>query len=197
MKNEVRREETKSSILKAATDCFARNGYEGTGVAEICGQAGVSKGAFYYHFDGKESVFLEIIESWLATLERMLDGVAGEDKTIPDIFEEMSAMMKIVFQSGNTPLMLDFWVQATRNEKIRIATIAPYQRYRDIFSALIRRGVEEGSLYPVDAGSVAQALISLASGMFLQGLLDPEGSDWGRVAEDSMAILLKGIKKGE
>lgn len=199
MKNLQRREETKLNILNAATACFAENGYNGTGVAEICNQAGVSKGAFYYHFESKEAVFLHLINNWLENTEQMLNNAvkSNEGKTAPEIFRKMSAMMQEVFQPDNSQasLFLELWTQATRSGKIREATIAPYKKYHEIFSDLIRQGIKEGSFYPVDPNSGAQAILSMTSGLFLQGLLDPEGVDRGKAAEDSIKIILKGLQK--
>ena len=53
MGRQKRGEETRSRILDAAQGCFVQHGYDATGVAEICRSAGLSKGAFYYHFPSK------------------------------------------------------------------------------------------------------------------------------------------------
>lgn len=47
------------SLLSAAIDEFMKNGYEGTSVDSIAKKAGVSKGAFYYHFPNKELLLME------------------------------------------------------------------------------------------------------------------------------------------
>ena len=58
---------TRARILDVSTRLFSQNGYDATGVAEICAAASVSKGAFYHHFESKHSVFLAILDEWLAT----------------------------------------------------------------------------------------------------------------------------------
>lgn len=45
--------QTRARLLAAAADAFARNGYDGTRVAEIARAAQVSNGALYAHFDSK------------------------------------------------------------------------------------------------------------------------------------------------
>lgn len=47
------------SLLSAAIEEFIKNGYEGTSVDSIAKKAGVSKGAFYYHFPNKEVLLME------------------------------------------------------------------------------------------------------------------------------------------
>ena len=44
----------------AATELFATRGYGDTSVADILASAGVSRGALYHHFDGKEDLFAAV-----------------------------------------------------------------------------------------------------------------------------------------
>jgi AcrR family transcriptional regulator len=50
-----RAEETHTRILDAALEAFARYGYDGTSVSEICRRAEVTKGGFYHHFPSKQA----------------------------------------------------------------------------------------------------------------------------------------------
>lgn len=197
MKNLQRREKTRSRILKSAGQCFAREGYDRVGVAEICRQAGVSKGAFYYHFKSKQQVLMELLDIWLAKLEQGLAAAADDSRGIPETLLRMSGMIKGLIQSDfkQAPIFLELWTQASRDETVRQQTIATYTKYRQIFTGLITRGIDEGSLAGIDPVSGAQVILSLASGIFLQSLLDPEGADWEKVAGDSIQIMLDGLKR--
>jgi hypothetical protein len=73
------------------------------------------------------------------------------------------------------------------------ATVAPYRRYRDWFADIVRAGVAEGSLRPVDPDAAAVAIVALAVGMLLQGLLDPDGANWGQAMHDGITMLLDGL----
>jgi TetR/AcrR family transcriptional repressor of nem operon len=46
----------RDKIVAAAIDLFRRNGYVATTVDEICAAAGVTKGAFFHHFESKEDL---------------------------------------------------------------------------------------------------------------------------------------------
>src|ERR1700733_10037388 len=50
----------RTRVLDAAVDLFARQGYDGTSVAEVIAQAGVAKGGFYHHFASKEALLYEV-----------------------------------------------------------------------------------------------------------------------------------------
>jgi AcrR family transcriptional regulator len=55
----------KRALVRAAEDVFAAAGVAGAKVEDIAKKAGISKGAFYLHFDSKEAALKFIIESWL------------------------------------------------------------------------------------------------------------------------------------
>ena len=69
---QARAEATRQRILDSAVDLFSELGYGETGLADVLQRAGVSKGAFYYHFSSKESLAAAIIEDYRHRVEVML-----------------------------------------------------------------------------------------------------------------------------
>lgn len=197
-----RGEETRSAILAAAAASFAEHGYDGTGVAEICERAGVSKGAFYYHFEGKQALFLTLIEDWLQGVETALDNNNTEELSVPERLLEMSNsfQQRLAAEQPRLALILEFWTQATRDDTVRDAVLSPYRSFQRFFSALIQEGIAEGSIRTINPAAGAQVLLSLASGLFFQGLLAPTTADgaievaWGDVAKQSVRLLLTGLQ---
>ncbi len=192
-----RSQETRANILNAAQSLFAQNGYDATGVADICQEAGVSKGSFYYHFPSKQALFLELLDEWLSGLDVQLNLLRQNDQSAPDSLIAMTSVLPLVFQSAGNHLQifLEFWIQASRDATIWEATIAPYHRYQTLFASLIEEGITEGSLEPVDTQLTAQVIVSFAVGLLLQGLLDPQGADWEKVAKQGIQYLMDGITK--
>jgi AcrR family transcriptional regulator len=190
-----RSEETRANILDAAVRRFAISGYDAASVDEICSAAGVSKGAFYHHFPTKQSVFLALLEGWLKTVDLGLEGL--RQPTVPETFVQMTQLLPVIFAAADDrlPMFLEFWTQASRDETVWAATIAPYRHYRAHFADLIRDGIAEGSLKQVDPESAAQVVLSLAVGLFLQGVLDPKGADWQKIGQESMQIIMNGLAK--
>ena len=54
-----RKEATHDRIVEAAARAIRRSGYNGTGVAEIMKEAGLTHGGFYAHFESREGMLAE------------------------------------------------------------------------------------------------------------------------------------------
>jgi AcrR family transcriptional regulator len=53
---------TRGQLIEVATGLFAEHGYEGTSIEAVLAAAGVSRGALYHHFAGKEALFKAVID---------------------------------------------------------------------------------------------------------------------------------------
>lgn len=61
---QARAESTRRRILEAAARLFGERGYSETGLTDIVEGAGLSTGAFYYHFSSKEAVASAIVDDF-------------------------------------------------------------------------------------------------------------------------------------
>jgi AcrR family transcriptional regulator len=53
---------TRDALLGAARELFGAHGYADTSADDIVQKAGVTKGALYHHFSGKEAIFRAVVE---------------------------------------------------------------------------------------------------------------------------------------
>ena len=196
-KHHQRSEETQSRLLSAGEACFARSGYDGTSVATICQAAGVSKGAFYHHFESKQAIFLELLNRWLAAMDVAMLDMSDSQQDVPAKLMAMTSIVGQLSQVADRDLLiyLEFINRAVRDRQVWQEAIEPYYRYRDIFANLIAEGISEGSLREIDPKSGATIIVGLAVGLLIQGFLDPKGIDWQSVTQEGFSIMLKGLER--
>jgi len=185
-----RSEETRANIISSAVKLFSTHGFNAASVDDICKDAGISKGAFYHHFESKQALFLALLDGWLQTIDTAIE--ASKDKTAPETFSQMTEAFPYIFATAGEglPMFLEFWLQASRDEKIWQASIAPYRRYHKHFTSLIKKGVDEGSFVEVDPELTARMIVSMAMGLLLQSLLDPKGAKWEKTAREITTMMM-------
>jgi TetR/AcrR family transcriptional regulator, transcriptional repressor for nem operon len=59
------RHESKTKLLNAALHVIRAKGYSATRIEDICETAGLTKGSFFHHFDGKEALALAAADYWI------------------------------------------------------------------------------------------------------------------------------------
>jgi AcrR family transcriptional regulator len=77
---------TRGQLIEVATRLFAEHGYEGTSIEAVLSAAGVSRGALYHHFAGKEALFEAVVS---AVSEQVTIELA---ETVQDCADPLDAM---------------------------------------------------------------------------------------------------------
>lgn len=192
-----RSEETHNHILDVANHLFSKSGYDATGVAEICQAAGVSKGAFYHHFPSKQAVFMELINMYMNGIEVGFNQMRQQIQDVPQAILQMAEMVGSLFQTADIhlPIFLEFWSQANHDPQVWEATVSPYHRYLSYFAEMVQEGINQGSIREVDPQQTARVIVSLAVGLLMESLFNPQVTDWQNEVRQSMAQLLHGITR--
>ena len=66
-KQDPQRGDARSRLLEAARDVIRAKGFSATSVDDLCRAAGVTKGAFFHHFDSKEALGVAAADYWSET----------------------------------------------------------------------------------------------------------------------------------
>lgn len=61
----------RGKILDAAIDLIRRDGFAATSLDDLCRKAGVTKGAFFHHFTGKEDIGVAAADYWREGTSRL------------------------------------------------------------------------------------------------------------------------------
>ncbi|MCE5185736.1 MAG: TetR/AcrR family transcriptional regulator [Planctomycetaceae bacterium] len=65
--------DTKERILSTATNLFSSHGYTATSIDDILNAVGITKGAFYHYFNGKESLCEAALDEAIAAYHGLAD----------------------------------------------------------------------------------------------------------------------------
>ena len=191
--------ETRARIIETSRKMFSLQGYEATSVSQICTSAGISKGAFYHHFLSKYEVFAAILETWLHELDEDFAALRQSASTVPDGLLAMTGVFDRIMSdsSGSLSLFLEFWRYSARNPEIWKKTNEPYLHYVAFIKNLLDSGVHEGSIPESNTESVSYTMMSLAIGLIVQNMMNPNAQNWTKVSEDSFKLLINGITRSE
>jgi AcrR family transcriptional regulator len=194
MTREQSKANTREKLLVAARSAFARSGFHGASVEEIASEAGFSTGALYSNFDGKEDLFLML-------MERETDEHAGE---IADAVRARTSISEratggarqwMTMIERDTELLLlfmEFWAYGVRDARVRPKVAARFAQVRELLTKLIVDGVREFELeLDIPAEHLAVAIDALADGIARQKLTDPEA-----VPDDLMGKVLSVLLAG-
>ena len=55
------KQESRDKIIEAARDLFRRRGFDGASIDQVMNAAGLTRGAFYAHFDSKDDLIREVL----------------------------------------------------------------------------------------------------------------------------------------
>ena len=75
--------DARTKLLDAAIEMIRKQGYAATSVDELCRKAGVTKGAFFHHFESKDALAVAAANHWSATTGALFAGADYHDHDDP------------------------------------------------------------------------------------------------------------------
>jgi AcrR family transcriptional regulator len=172
------RAQTRSRLLDAAAQLFARKGYGGASVEEIADTAGYTIGALYSNFGSKAQLMVELITS------RASDRVTEAARIVEDSQEHGESPLKALDRmfaevadkdTDGPPLQGEFWLYAIRNPEVMKILAEKLEAPRENLAHLIGTALQRRS--PAHLGQVdalATIMFALFDGLVRQRRIAPE-----------------------
>jgi len=177
-----RRARTRKQLLDAANAVFVRRGFATASLDEIAESAGVSKGALYYNFAGKEDLFLALVEQRLE--RRAADLAAGlhaaraelEQTDQGEAAHPIDAVLaRLPLDRDWTLLFLEFVCHAAREPRAAAAFAERLDALRALGARALEQLAADAQLtLPAPPAELADALSALANGAAIEALLAPD-----------------------
>jgi AcrR family transcriptional regulator len=177
-RREQRKEETRGELIAAAARAFAHHGYHGASLDQIARDAGYSTGAIYWHFSGKEDLFLGVYEAYSAARAREFDYIHARAQGSTGERARAYADQWMARLSGDPDflvLSVEFLVHAWRNPQLREAFSHRVAAGRLALARILEEEARNGAFeLPMPADGLATALREMGSGLGLAKLIDTD-----------------------
>jgi AcrR family transcriptional regulator len=174
---EQSRAQTRERLLTAARGVFARRGFHGASVDEIASEAGFSTGALYSNFDGKEDLFLVLMDREIDEHAREIAEAVRARASVAERARGGARQWMTMIEREPDVLLLftEFWAYGVRYAQVRPKVAARFAQMREVLTSLIADGVREFDLeLAIPAEELAVAIDALAEGIARQKLADPQ-----------------------
>jgi AcrR family transcriptional regulator len=172
-----KRTRTRARLLDAAYELFAKRGLHGATLADVARRAGMTTGAIYGNFKGKEELFLAVFDRFLSfgvNTELLHDGASFEGAGFRDqmriLGEAVVAFLKIAEGSG--VLFYEFQIYAATHPEFRAeADRRTRARYRVVAERWRRYVSEADAKMPMER--FVAVIDAMIDGLICQRVLTP------------------------
>ncbi len=158
----------RSLLIDSATDLIRRRGYAPTSVDDICAAAGVTKGAFFHHFESKEALAGACLARWREQMTALLAGAAFHAEADPT--SRLVGCMDFLISVLNQPGMLKSCLAGTivqeaseSSGELRSAAGSCFAAMQEPFEGLVRDAARSRRR-KIDAGALARLWLAAVQG---------------------------------
>ena len=170
------KEGTHRALLEAARRVLNQLGYQGATLDRIAAEAGYTKGAVYWHFKNKESLFLDLLAEALRDnlreLHALLD-LAGDDAERIEL--EMAGYIERQFGKAVPVLALELELESRRNPSLAAVYRTVITRHQAEICRILERYYQVvGREPPMPVAQLTALVLAFAEGFALQRQSRPE-----------------------
>jgi AcrR family transcriptional regulator len=172
---EERRQARREQILEAARACLLEHGLEAVSMEMIIARSGLSTGAVYGYFKGKEEIISAVVSEGTAEIGRRLAPVLANPQP-PPLPEFTGQVLSAIASFGPASPGADRllvgihgWSHSQSDPALRAATRRAYAGLRKLFAQTAGRWQAAGALDPdADPDALAELLTSICLGFVAQ-----------------------------
>lgn len=192
-----RTSDAKERLLEVASDLIWRNSYGAVSVDQICQQAGVKKGSFYYFFPSKSDLAVEAFERhWTQArekydrifsaqtppVERILNYCGQLYETQKRLKAETGQVLGCPYASVGSEL-------STQDEKIRHKAAELFERGCKYLESALRDARRDGIIDNEDFQGVAHSVYSLVTGTLFQAKVRNDAEVLKQLGPDILQLI--------
>lgn len=168
---------TRENILATAESIILQRGYAGTSIEDIISQAGITKGGFFYHFDGKSDLARNLIKRYLEQDEAFFTGLVERAESLTeDPLQQLLIFLKLMAEAmDDLPsthpgcLVASFTYESQQfDEEVRTLNAQGILSWRRIFMEYLEKIVAK---YPMRIDRPLEELADMLTGVIEGGII--------------------------
>jgi AcrR family transcriptional regulator len=181
----------RAQLTRAAYKVVGQKGYYDFTVRDIAREAGLSTGLVHYYFKNKEDLLLNLLKEINRNMTIILNkNIIKSD----DPREKLNIFMNQAFDLVKNEkdyfyIVIDFWTQVNKNERMKRANIKLFKSYRDEITKILKEGMDKGVFMKMDPDYTAAVIISIIQGLIIQYVIDNNAFQY----EDYVKKIMKHI----
>lgn len=200
VEQERRLPDTRTRILHSARKIFARYGFQGATLDLVAQDAGLTKGAVYWHFSSKNDLYLALCER---SLKQLLEGLPEQVRAIfssTNVMERLkdffSSQLAACEKQGGEQTMLFFeFISSSRDELVKEKLCQSFSALFEETTAILQDLQDQGLITrEIEAHDLSIALHSLVNGVVLMWLIAPNQIAFPSLSEAMSKMIVNGIK---
>jgi TetR/AcrR family transcriptional regulator, mexJK operon transcriptional repressor len=183
------------AIRQAATRAFLANGYEGTSMEAVAGQAGVPKSTLYKRFPDKRALLRAVLGERVSAWREMESAHCPDD----DLESRLKRLAVDILRHATTPEVKAFWLLASTawgrpDEASERQAAIGYSRMMARLELEIRQFGPPAGIVARDPRQVAVALMTMLAGWieYVAPTSDRPEEDGEKFAHASVEMLIRG-----
>ena len=186
--------ERRRTFVEAAWRRAASQGWRDMTVDDVCAEAGLSKGAFYTHFDSKQALLYALVEddaTWAAAVMNRLEAQHLQGT------ERLRWLTRVMLERAKDParvqVLADLWAAALTEPEVRQRFSAVVDAQRRVIRGWVEEAISGEEIVELPANALASILLALNDGLMLHRALDESGFQWANVSR-ALDVLLAGVR---
>ena len=180
-------------ILDAALRVFAKKGYRDAAVDDIAVESKTSKGGVYFHFPGKQAIFLELLDRSAVRLRRKLEeAIAAEPTAVRKADAALLTLLRTF--AAHKALGRLFMIEALgagREFHRRLAEI--HFEFALVIQVQLDLAVAQGEIEPLDTRIAATAWFGALNEVLTRWLLSAQPEKLEQVYESLRPLLMRSV----
>lgn len=187
-------DKTKTAILEAAKDIFARNGYGTVTMKDFCDALELSRGGLYRHFSSTKEIFVQLLERDKETSAAELAQAIKDEIPAKQLILHLMNTKKKEITEGGGRLTIAIYEFCNQEGEAGAYLENRFNGAVEMVERLLDYGQKRGELLVENPREMARHIVLFLEGLKISSAVVPIKGD---ILEEQLSTIYKMVKKTE